>query len=233
MGFVSGSGGRKTAMPQSQICVDSVKEGIAAAFTMLRITKPEALPALAAEYTRLTKALNVAYAYCEFASYVTAYADVFGDLGIEDAIRVNEELTLGDPGVDDASADSSTPTVTSTKYGEYAHFSNLTHDSIRHLLVRQSSDDASTTTETKCTVTAADGEKKDCETEVTWSPLTGFSFEQAARVLARLAGLFYGDAFEQVRCMQYGWYGEYGYTMYQVGECTGYLFTEIFDTSLG
>ena len=102
-GFVSGSGARKTAMPQSQICVDSVKEAIAAAFTMLRINKPEDVPELAAEYTRLTKALNVAYAYCEIASYVTAYADLLGDLGIEDAIMLNEELNLGDVGVEDNS----------------------------------------------------------------------------------------------------------------------------------
>jgi hypothetical protein len=112
-GFVSGSGARKTAMPQSQICVDSVKEGIAAAFTMLRINKPEDVPELAAEYTRLTKALNVAYAYCEIASYVTAYADLFGDLGIEDAIMLNEELNLGDVGVEDGSTtDPSTESTT-------------------------------------------------------------------------------------------------------------------------
>lgn len=190
MGFVTGSGGRKTAMPQSQICVESVKEGITAAFTMLRINKPEALPELAAEYTRLTKALNVAYAYCEFGSYVTAYADLFGDLGIEDAIRVNEELTLGDAGVevDSAAAESSTPTVASSRYGDYAHLSNLTRDSIRHVLVRQDEAEASTFSDTADTT--EDG------TEVTWSALAGFSFEQAARVFARLAGLFYGDAFE-------------------------------------
>jgi len=113
-------------MPQSQLCVDSVKEGITAAFVMLRITDPAKLPEIAAEYTRITKALNVAYAYCEFASYVTAYADVFGDLGIEDAIRVNEELDLGDPGIEEKTDDSSTPTVQSSRYGNYAHLSNLT-----------------------------------------------------------------------------------------------------------
>ena len=69
LGFVTGSGGRKTAMPQSQICINSVKDGIMASFNLLRITTPEAMPALAGEYQRLTKNLNLAYAYCEFASY--------------------------------------------------------------------------------------------------------------------------------------------------------------------
>lgn len=163
LGFVTGSGGRKTAMPQSQICINSVKEGIESSFEMLRLNKPESLPSLASEYQRLTKSLNLAYAYCEFASYWAGYAHVFGDLGIDDAIRTQEELDLGDSGTDadgdgtgdgasgaadaagDASASdggtttdagTSTPVVSSSRYGEYAHFTNLTRKSIRHMLVR-------------------------------------------------------------------------------------------------
>ena len=112
LGFVTGSGGSTFALPQSSICVNSIKCIITGSFKLIRLNHATELFELAAKYQSLQQCYNLAYAHCSFGQYLAGYASVFGDYGIEDALRLQEEENLGEPvATNSTTFESATPVV--------------------------------------------------------------------------------------------------------------------------
>lgn len=64
------------------------------------------------------------------------------------------------------------------------------------------------------------------------SELMSFSdFKAYGQLVSRVAGIFSGPAYTLIPCIKKGVTGEDGYDFYDVGSCSGKLFTQVMDAA--